>query len=1051
MKPILMDDSKSLAELSQDQTNGLGRLDCLKAECNEVANGAYTVTLVYPVSGRHFNDLHYGGIIKAKPNDTASLQLFRIKKISKPMNGKIEIQCQHITYDLAKTSVLPFTAIGAQAACAGIKSHLVNAELYPFDLISDSTNNTAQFNLQIPQSFRACLGGVSGSILDLFGGEYEWDNLTVRHHVHRGQDNGVRISYGKNLTDIKQEESIENMYTAVMPYVIQQNSESTTTILGNLQTIIPSDQPRVLNLDLSEYFDQDATITAAAIDERCRAYIEASNLDKPAVSIDVSFVALWQTEQYKNIAPLERVNLFDTVHVNFEPLNIEASARVTEYTYDILKERYISIHLGNVRSTLAKTIAQTQEQITKETERTLGFMETAIKKNTDMMTGVSGGHKYIVRDALGRIQEEYWLDTDSIETAVNIRRENLNGIAYSHNGINGPYVSAWMQDGSFTTELMNTLRIYAAQIIGGIIQDAQENNYWNLDTGEFRLAPGTLIGNQTAAQIAAAASSAALSDFVTATYNPDIEDLQNQIDGNITTWYYTGAPTLANLPASQWATTTDKDNHIGDLYYDKDTGYAYRFMLDNGSYVWTRISDEDISAAMAAASDAQDTADSKRRVFVAAPVPPYDVGDLWVQGENGDILRCTTAKTETGVFNQADWILACKYTDDSALTAFINGDYATDVSNIQTQIDGKAETWYQSSDPSTAWTTADLRSEHTGDLWFKTTDSTTWRWNGTAWVEQTAPQAVFDAIDGKAQIFISTPVPPYSAGDLWFNSATSDIMTCVSSRATGNYAATDWQKRNKYTDDSAVTALNTSLTQAEVFKRLTNNGAIKGIYMQNGQLYINATYLKSGTINALDIIGSKIIFNTFDSDGNSAAITAKNGSYVRGNDKRYGVVFDNKDENNNDTIGSIIMMPKSFAVFSEEEAFIHSDENISFRLYDGNGNNLGIVAIDPSSGIWITEYDSSGNVLASVRLYRNGNLDINSTGNVNVYATNNVNVYNSGKSLSLSSTDISMRNATTNSSIHLSDTDGLAVYINGKGYKNMGFVDDGNGHAVLGK
>ena len=221
--------------------------------------------------------------------------------------------------------------------------------------------------------------------------------------------------------------------------------------------------------------------------------------------------------------------------------------------------------------------------------------------------------------------------------------------------------------------------------------------------------------------------------------------------------------------------------------------------------------------------------------------------------------------------------------------------------------------------------------------------------------------------------------------------------------------------------------------------------------MQNGQLYINATYLKSGTINALDIIGSRSIFNTFDSDGNSAAITAKNGSYVRGNDRRYGVVFDNKDENNNDTIGSIIMMPKSFAVFSEEEAFIHSDENISFRLYDGNGNNLGIVAIDPSSGIWITEYDSSGNVLASVRLYRNGNLDINSTGNVNVYATNNVNVYNSGKSLSLSSTDISMRNATTNSSIHLSDTDGLAVYINGKGYKNMGFVDDGNGHAVLGK
>lgn len=916
MKPILMDDSKSLAELSQDQTNGLGRLDCLKAECNEVANGAYTVTLVYPVSGRHFNDLHYGGIIKAKPNDTASLQLFRIKKISKPMNGKIEIQCQHITYDLAKTSVLPFTAIGAQAACAGIKSHLVNAELYPFDLISDSANNTAQFNLQIPQSFRACLGGVSGSILDLFGGEYEWDNLTVRHHVHRGQDNGVRISYGKNLTDIKQEESIENMYTAVMPYVIQQNSESTTTILGNLQTIMPSDQPRVLNLDLSEYFDQDATITPTAIDERCRAYIEASNLDKPTVSIDVSFVALWQTEQYKNIAPLERVNLFDTVHVNFEPLNIEASARVTEYTYDILKERYISIHLGNVRSTLAKTIAQTQEQITKETERTLGFMETAIKKNTDMMTGVSGGHKYIVRDALGRIQEEYWLDTDSIETAVNIRRENLNGIAYSHNGINGPYVSAWMQDGSFTTELMNTLRIYAAQIIGGIIQDAQENNYWNLDTGEFRLAPGTLIGNQTAAQIAAAASSAALSDFVTATYNPDIEDLQNQIDGNITTWYYTGAPTLANLPASQWATTTDKDNHIGDLYYDKDTGYAYRFMLDNGSYVWTRISDEDISAAMAAASDAQDTADGKRRVFITQPVPPYDTGDLWCVGSSGDILTCTTAKA-TG----------------------------------------------------------------------------------------------------------------------------------------GSYAAADWQKLNKYTDDSAVTALDNSLDSEEVFNRLTDNGTVQGITMQNGQLYINAEYILAGILSGF----------TFDFNLSTVPVRANGGhfsiyDYVDQETKTiYGLFVHAK--NDADAYKTALLVNGSFNLYSRDLPariatlndhrldieFGSASRHIDNRNTNQSSNNPGLyIANDTGGSCYVALTET-----AKLMFQAAGGISMTSQGTISITATGEITITRGNAKLTLSDSLAQLKLG--NTSIGIDSVKGLCIYVNDSGYDGLGFVNDGNGHAVLGK
>lgn len=916
MKPILMDESKTLAELAQDQTNGLGRLDCLKAECNEVANGAYTVTLVYPVSGHHFNDLRYGGIIKAKPNDTADLQLFRIKKISKPLNGKIEIQCQHITYDLAKTSVLPFTAIGAQAACAGIKSHLVNAELYPFDLISDSTNNTAQFNLQIPQSFRACLGGVSGSILDLFGGEYEWDNLTVRHHVHRGQDNGVRISYGKNLTDIKQEESIENMYTAVMPYVIQQNSESTTTILGNLQTIIPSDQPRVLNLDLSEYFDQDATITAAAIDERCRAYIEASNLDKPTVSIDVSFVALWQTEQYKNIAPLERVNLFDTVHVNFEPLNIEASARVTEYTYDILKERYVSIHLGNVRSTLAKTIAQTQEQITKETERALGFMETAIKKNTDMMTGVSGGHKYIVRDALGRIQEEYWLDTDSIETAVNIRRENLNGIAYSHNGINGPYVSAWMQDGSFTTELMNTLRIYAAQIIGGIIQDAQEINYWNLDTGEFRLAPGTLIGNQTAAQIAAAASAAALSQFVSATYNPDIADLQNQIDGNITTWYYTGAPTLANLPASQWTTTTDKDNHIGDLYYDKDTGYAYRFMLDNGSYVWTRISDEDISAAMAAASDAQDTADGKRRVFITQPVPPYDTGDLWCVGSSGDILTCTTAKA-TG----------------------------------------------------------------------------------------------------------------------------------------GSYAAADWQKLNKYTDDSAVTALDNSLDSEEVFNRLTDNGTVQGITMQNGQLYINAEYILAGILSGF----------TFDFNLSTVPVRANGGhfsiyDYVDQETKTiYGLFVHAK--NDADAYKTALLVNGSFNLYSRDLPariatlndhrldieFGSASRHIDNRNTNQSSNNPGLyIANDTGGSCYIALTEA-----AKLMFQAAGGISMTSQGTISITANGEITITRGNAKLTLSDSLAQLKLG--NTSIGIDSVKGLCIYVNGSGYDGLGFVNDGNGHAVLGK
>lgn len=150
----------------------------------------------------------------------------------------------------------------------------------------------------------------------------------------------------------------------------------------------------------------------------------------------------------------------------------------------------------------------------------------------------------------------------------------------------------------------------------------------------------------------------------------DIDNLQDQIDGNITTWYYDYTPTLNNAPANTWQTTEDKNNHIGDLFYEKSTGYAYRFMLDNSTYKWVRISDEDISTALAAAQNAQDTADNKRRVFVTTPVPPYDVGDLWTNGN--DIYYCSTAKTSSQAYAVTDWVKASNYVNPSAMATAIN-------------------------------------------------------------------------------------------------------------------------------------------------------------------------------------------------------------------------------------------------------------------------------------------------------------------------------------------------------------------------------------------
>lgn len=153
-----------------------------------------------------------------------------------------------------------------------------------------------------------------------------------------------------------------------------------------------------------------------------------------------------------------------------------------------------------------------------------------------------------------------------------------------------------------------------------------------------------------------------LNNFVIAT-GKSLKELQDQVDGNITTWFYSGVPTDVNEPASTWTTDTEKNNHLGDLYYDKETGYAYRYSLDNDTYSWIKITDNDVTQALAIANSAKDTADSKRRVFVVQPTTPYDVGDLWIKDE--ELYRCQTTKASSETFEENDWIIATKYTDDT--------------------------------------------------------------------------------------------------------------------------------------------------------------------------------------------------------------------------------------------------------------------------------------------------------------------------------------------------------------------------------------------------
>lgn len=328
-------------------------------------------------------------------------------------------------------------------------------------------------------------------------------------------------------------------------------------------------------------------------------------------------------------------------------------------------------------------------------------------------------------------------------------------------------------------------------------------------------------------------------------YNAQIAEIQSQLDGSIQTWSGNAVPTLNNAPAVDWTTPTDKASHVGDTYFVNsdagipEAGNYYRFEVNNGVYSWQLLTDSALTealaqaaAALAAATDAQNTANaslteaqSKGKIFVVQPTPPYEVGDLWFNDTNSVIKVCMTAR-ESGNYVASDWVKRDKYIDEINLETYLADSEL--IQSLQNQLDQKAETYYQSADPSIDWgihpagvaiagldvvgISGTIATQHTGDLWYRTTDNTTWYFNGNTWERQDVPADVFDKIDGKAQVFINEPYAPYFVGDLWFNSATSDIKTCIRQRTTTGFAESDWAKRNKYTDDTATNQLREEVT-----------------------------------------------------------------------------------------------------------------------------------------------------------------------------------------------------------------------------------------------
>lgn len=362
----------------------------------------------------------------------------------------------------------------------------------------------------------------------------------------------------------------------------------------------------------------------------------------------------------------------------------------------------------------------------------------------------------------------------------------------------------------------------------GRIESADGTTYFDLDQSEIG---GRIVFTQNGQEKTLeelGSEAMASKDFINNTLPGILDEIKAQLDGQIEQHFYQIDPSpLSTAPGSEdgvpnsgWTDSTTKENHLGDLYYNTTSGKVWRYVkiqwrpkpgyAPGTFYVWQELQDSELAQAIAIANEALELGKEKNRIFTSTPVTPYDVGDLWVQGATGDIMRCKTAR-ESGAFTSSDWEKASKYTDDSALKNFINGDFANAIDTMTEQIDGKIETWFQTSDPASNWTTNAEKAKHVGDMWYNSSTKLlkcyrqTFRFvNGmgtVAYIWQTiedkkaidaydAASKAQDTADGKRRVFVAQPYPPYDVGDLWVDG--KELRRCITARASGSWNTNDW-------------------------------------------------------------------------------------------------------------------------------------------------------------------------------------------------------------------------------------------------------------------
>lgn len=446
-------------------SNGLGALpDAASCTVTEERNGGYEVEMEYPLTGRHFSDIQKRRILYVKPNPYDDPQPFRIYSITKPINGIVTVHAAHLSYDTSGSIVklFPADAGSASAAMSYLKNFSVPST--PFTFFTN-VGKSGTMSVPKPSSIRSLLGGSDGSILDTFGGEYLFDKWNISLLESRGSNRGVTIRYGKNMTDLEQEENDTDFYTGVYPFWYSESENGGLVTLSANDGIVNApgnyDFVKIMPLDLSsEDFGKETTDsegytttiekpTEAELLAAAQKYIANNKIGIPKVSLDVSFVMLAQSEEYKDFARLETVKLCDTVTVEFEKLGVKTTAKCIKTVYNVLTDKYDSIELGEPKSSLAETVSNQGTLIEEASDKS--YMERAIQNATDLiMSGKLGGYVTVTKN------EIYIADNKDLDKAVKVWRWNSGGLGYSSSGKDGPFGIAMTSDGKIVADYIST-------------------------------------------------------------------------------------------------------------------------------------------------------------------------------------------------------------------------------------------------------------------------------------------------------------------------------------------------------------------------------------------------------------------------------------------------------------------------------------------------------------------------------------------------------------------------------------------------------------------